>query len=230
MGKTIQTLKWRQFKEGHFWTHRFPQHVFIQKKDNFPNLQQPLFTWHTYQALLNPQPEGQFQTWGFIFILTQKCPSEASLCQWQLNHGCWGSVCTCRKQTGRCFPSEALSLWMQHFRTQLGNISLQLLGRLHLRSTPFCPLPKSPLSIWSANLVHTRVTCSILFLQAFQEHSEFKGGVLFSRVAPFWKTHKSCITSACHISTHARDVNSVSLEQSLRWLQPALASFSYLLI
>lgn len=122
-GKTIQALKWRQLKEGHFWTLWFPQHVFIQQKAKLPNLQQPLFTWDVYTKpykilsqkeagdptsltvmppaqttaahflLLNTKSSSRH---GFILILTQKCPSEVSLV-----HSCWGSVYTCRKQTGR---------------------------------------------------------------------------------------------------------------------------------
>lgn len=91
---------------------------------------------------------------------------------------------------------------MQHFTSSTWKTAFKINSIL--------PPPNRPLlSIWSANLVHTRVTCSIFLMQAFQEHPGFKSSILKGH------THKSCIRSACHISTHARDVNSVPLEQAL---------------
>lgn len=150
--------------------------------------------------------KGGFQTCGFILVLTQKCPSKVSLCQWQLNHHCWGSVCTCRKQIDRCCLHED-----DISGQQLCDISIHLLGRLHLRSTPFCSLPTGPFKY----LICKPHTYKGYLLQVF--NASFSRALWIQKQhfvlqsSPILKghTYKSCMRSACHISTHARDVNSV---------------------
>lgn len=83
----------------------------------------------------------------------------------------------------------------------------------------FAPSQQAPSSIWTANFVHTRVACSIFWMQAFQEHPEFKSSILFSRATPFWKATLKKVASGlpatlvhmlgmwfqCHWNSHWSD-------------------------
>lgn len=130
----------------------------IKSHTHYSNHNSPLFTFKS---------EAQFQTPGFISDLIQKHLPEVSLCQWQVNHGCGGSIFRL-KQTGRRYPFKMLSLWMQQFQDiNQAMFHFSYLEDL-LRMSSFPPPPTSPLSIWSANpCTYKRVTCSRVWVCFF---------------------------------------------------------------
>ena len=130
----------------------------------------------------------QLQMLRFISILIQKCLSEVSLCQWQLNHSCGGSFFIW-KQTGRPYPSKPLSVWMQCLRTSIRLRSTSATWKTVFSMSSPPPPPDKPIKYLTCKpLCIQKLLAQVSFsMQGFQKHSEFKSSILFSRAASCWK-------------------------------------------